>query len=363
MNVKNIALSATFIALLGGGWYVYQSGLLTGALAPVSSNTGGSLPIVVRPDAPSATDTLQRILSTHVVRISVQNPSEPIYGEPNGVPHGFNWDFAHLLFAQPKFAATGPIKIDTHHEVDAYVDVPRQLLASTGGQPSVDVAMDGLTFPDNTPAGVVYTNPYLDDFGYALIVGADSPIRSATDAAGKTIGVLQGDPDVKAFVQRAFPGSRIVEVNDADPHFVDKSVDGHVVDAFVYDYPFAVDSIKGTDLHFAVTKLEGSSISYKIGVRASDADLLMTLNSAIARVKASPEYLVLMRRYFISHQALTTAATAGERTYRVRPGDRLASIAARQLGAASRYREIQTRNNLPNPNLILVGQALVIPQR
>src|SRR5579864_567817 len=51
-------------------------------------------------DAP-ATDTLKAILASGVVRISVENPSEPFYGVSSGVAHGFNVDFAKLLFAQP----------------------------------------------------------------------------------------------------------------------------------------------------------------------------------------------------------------------------------------------------------------------
>jgi nucleoid-associated protein YgaU len=38
-------------------------------------------------------------------------------------------------------------------------------------------------------------------------------------------------------------------------------------------------------------------------------------------------------------------------------------IASSQLGGGARYRDIQQRNNLPNPNLILVGQQLIIPAR
>jgi hypothetical protein len=66
-----------------------------------------------------------------------------------------------------------------------------------------------------------------------------------------------------------------------------------------------------------VTKLDGSNLAYKIGVRKEDSALLIYLNSAIAKVKQTPEYLDLLRK----------------------------------------------RNNLANPNLILIGRHLVIPQR
>ena len=162
---------------------------------------------------------------------------------------------------------------------------------------------------------------------------------------------------------RQYPGTTFVEVDDADPAFIQKALDSRAVDAFIYDYPFAVESIKGTDAQFAVAKLDGSSIAYKIGVRAQDQSLLIYLNAAIAKVRQTPEYLELLRKYFVSNQTVTTAATAGERTYTVRQGDTLNLIASSQLGNGQRYAEIQRRNNLANPNLILVGQHLVIPAR
>jgi ABC-type amino acid transport substrate-binding protein len=369
------------VVIAGGAAYAYRSGTLTskpsgaqdaGSTQPQPLSASGQAPMPGTQTAqdPSGTynfkpnpDSLQSILQNRIVRISVENPSEPIYGETNGVPHGFNYEFAMLLFAQPEFNKGGSIRIDTHHEVDTYKDVPRQLLVSANGGSVVDIAMDGLTFSDNSPSGVEYTNPYLDDFGYALIVQRGSSLKTTTELAGKTIGILQGDPDVRAYVTQKFPDSKVVEVSDSDPQFISKSLDNHTVDCFVYDYPFAVESIKGTDLKFAITKLDGSNISYKIGVRAADQSLLIYLNSAIGRVKQTPAYLDLLRRYFISSQVATTAAVQGERSYTVRQGDTLNVIALSQLGTGARYREIQRRNNLPNPNLILAGQQLIIPGR
>ncbi|WP_244131254.1 transporter substrate-binding and LysM peptidoglycan-binding domain-containing protein [Burkholderia gladioli] len=369
---------------LVGGYVAWKHGVFGSPAAPAVSTMdigSQSAPLTPQPTSPAplaqtaatppaanpvgfqpSRNTLQSIISNGLVRVSVENPSEPFYGEASGVPHGFNVEFANLLFSRPEFSRQKQVVVDTRHEVNQYADVPAQLLKTdSAGNPVVDVAMDGLTFPDNTPSGVVYSVPYVDDFGYALIVQKGSPIHSASDLSGRTIGILKGDPDVRAFVSSHYPGARLVEVDDADPHFIDKSVDGHAVDAFIYDYPFAVDSVKGTDLTFAVSKLDGSNIAYKIGVRAQDQELLIYLNSAIAQVKQSPAYLDLLRKYFISNQVVTTAAHAGEKTYVVRRGDTLNMIAASTLGNGQYYRLIQTRNNLPNPNLILVGQRLVIP--
>jgi ABC-type amino acid transport substrate-binding protein len=339
-----------------------DQGVDLGSAAPAAKNAvADAIPASFKPDQ----DTLKSIINNGVVRISVENPSEPFFGENGGSAHGFNVEFARLLFADPSFTTAGKqIALDTHHEVDTYEGVPRQLLkVDSSGNHVVDIAMDGLTFADNAPSGVVYSVPYIDDFGYALIVREGSAIRSANDLSGKRVGILKGDPDVRAFVTRQFPNTTFVEEDDSDPAFINKAVDSGNVDAFIYDYPFAVDSIKGSDLKFAVTKLDGSNIAYKIGVRAQDQTLLIYLNAAIAKVRQTPEYLELLRKYFISKQAETTVAQAGERLYKVQRGDTLNMISSAQLGNSQRYREIQRRNNLANPNLILAGQQLVIPVR
>nr|WKF58683.1 Lysine/arginine/ornithine-binding periplasmic protein [Paraburkholderia busanensis] len=399
--MKKILGSVLFLILLAAGWYIHEGGLKnlnygqraekdngidtgnsgSGGNSGSSSNgstsgngatdTAATPPVANNPDGfvPNK-DTLKSILGNGVVRVSVESPSRPFYSEDGGKPQGFNVDFANLLFAQKEFTSGdhASITVDTHHGVDTYPAVPDQLTKTDRqGNALVDVAMDGLTFPDNTPNGVMYSIPYVEDFGYSLIVPQGSPVRSAADLSGKTVGVLQGDPDVKAFVQKAFPNSRIVELSDASiegqrswmAHFLDN----RQVDAIVYDYPFGVAEIKGTDLRFAQTKLDGSNLSYKIGVRKDDSALLIYLNSAIAKVKQTPAYLDLLRKYFISDQVLTTAASGGEKTYVVRSGDTLNAIALSQLGSGTRYVDVQKRNNLPNPNLILVGQRLIIPQR
>ncbi|MGH8780071.1 transporter substrate-binding domain-containing protein [Paraburkholderia sp.] len=389
--MKKILGSALFLIVLVAGWLIYQGGLLrnfqspaqTSATSPANSGTDNSTntssnnstaaPKVVQSVAVDGfvpdKNTLKSIVTNGVVRVSVENPSRPFYSEVDGKAQGFNVDFAKLLFAQKEFTSGdhSTIKVDTGHGVDTYPAVPAQLTQTDSqGNAVVDVAMDGLTFPDDSPNGVVYTVPYIDDFGYSLIVRKGSPIHSAADLSGKTIGILQGDPDVKAFVTKAFPDSRVVELSDAsingERSWMAHFLNNRQVDAIVYDYPFGVAEIEGTDLTFAVTKLDGSNLAYKIGVRKSDNDLLVYLNSAIAKVRQSPEYLALLRKYFISNQIATTAASGNEKTYVVRSGDTLNLIASSQLGSAQRYVEIQKRNNLPNPNLILVGQRLVIPR-
>lgn len=52
---------------------------------------------------------------------------------------------------------------------------------------------------------------------------------------------------------------------------------------------------------------------------------------------------------------------ARQKTYTVRAGDTLTSIAARQLGNANRWREIAKLNNIRDPRSIRPGQVLKLP--
>ena len=304
---------------------------------------------------------LSNIINNGVVHASVQNPSVPFYSNDGGRPKGFNVDFMKILFSQSEFK--GNIKVDTSNAVDTYENVPKQLLDGK----KVDIAIDGLTFNDEDLPGVVYTTPYVKDFGYALITPKGVSVNNLADLAGSKIGVIKGDPDVKSFVQGAFPGATIVEVSDkADDS--GKFIAGHFkakrIDAMVYDYPFAVAEVEGTNLQFAMTKIKGSDIQYRIGVRKEDKDLLLALNSAIRKAVDDPEYPELLKKYFMSNNvAAVRRASSGEGSYTVVKGDTLSIIAQAQLGDIKRYPDIQSRNNLANPNFIAVGQKLIIPAK
>lgn len=50
-----------------------------------------------------------------------------------------------------------------------------------------------------------------------------------------------------------------------------------------------------------------------------------------------------------------------QRTYTVKRGDTMSRIALQQLGNANRYKEIAKLNGIINPNLILPGQILKLP--
>lgn len=311
----------------------------------------------------------QTIVEKGVVRVSVQSPSKPFFFNDRGTAKGFNVEFLKMLFAQPEFTRIhSQIVIDTDHAVDTYPKVPEALLKKdTRGNFVTDIAIDGLTFTDGDLNGVVYSVPYVSDFGYSLITSARMQVRSLTDLNGMSVGVLQGDPDVEAYVKSHMPGVKVIALSDASVNgertWINDAIKSGKVDAIVYDYPFAVAEVSGTDLQFAITKLPESDIKYKIGVRKEDTQLLENINVAIRKVKETEDYSNMLKRYFMSKNvASVRTASNDEKVYVVKQGDTLSTIAGITLGNKMRYSEIESRNNLANPNFIQVGQRLVIPK-
>jgi nucleoid-associated protein YgaU len=61
--------------------------------------------------------------------------------------------------------------------------------------------------------------------------------------------------------------------------------------------------------------------------------------------------------------AAQSAQAKGGRVYTVKKGDTLSEIAQRELGAASRWKEIfeANRNTIKDPDVIMPGQVLTLP--
>lgn len=324
------------------------------------AETGGakqSAPIF-QSSAPSASDSYDRIMSTGVMKVGVQGNAQPFYDA--GV--GFNIEFMKMVLAQPEFRN---VRIDIAAETDTYEDVPKTLLKKANGEYAVDIAIDGLTLQDGDVGGVTFTKPYVSGFGYALITNRTSTISTVAAVGNKRVGVLAGDPDAMSHVKRLFPDAEIVELSDALVNgqrtwIADAFRDGKV-DVLVYDYPFAVAEIANTSLQFAISKLPESDIAYKIGIRTSDVQLKEKLNAAISKVVETDEYRELLNKYFASKKVVAARKKSDETTYTVKKGDTLSMIAERVYGDRMKYSVIESRNNLPNPDLISVGQVLVIP--
>lgn len=313
-------------------------------------------------------DDLDRIYQRKQLRIAVQGDAKPFFFTEGTSYGGFNIEFLQLLSKQEEFSGGNAIRVSVDRKTATYPEVPKTLTdRNRMGGYDIDIAIDGLTFLDGEEPGVVYSDPYIENFGYCLVTMPGKSVTNIEDLKGKRLGILKGDNDVMEFVKKRIPGVQIVQLPE-DPingervwikHFLSTGK----VDAIVYDYPFAVAEVEGRGLVIPIAKLTGSELRYKIALRDGNPKLRAALNAGIERVKMTPQYGELLKKYFSSASAAKVQIKEGSRVYVVLPGDKLFAIAEKQLGSGDRYTEIEQLNNLPNPNFISIGQKLALPAK
>lgn len=298
------------------------------------------------------------------VKIGVQSDANPLNYVEDGKRLGLDYELAKLIFSQSEFSLTSEKAIDADHWVDEYDDIPKMLKEKgTNGEYNVDIIMGGLTFVDGDDPDVIYSIPYLEDFGYSLIAKKTDTYTSLKDLRNKKIGVVKGDPDVISYVKSVLPtGASIVELSDDSETWLSDFINGGQCSAIIYDYPFAAKEIEGSNLEIKVSKLNNSDISYKIGLRKGNEKLRNALNSAISKVKVLPSYSELLKKYLLSSNIAKVKNLDNNPTYTVKAGESLSLIAKAQLGDINKWKEIQDLNNIPNPHLISTGQVLILPK-
>jgi ABC-type amino acid transport substrate-binding protein len=276
--------------------------------------------------------------------------SPPMYF-PNstGQPDGFDYQLALKVAA-----AVGVPKVKLVHHL--YSEFEGALTSGT----DLDVVIGGYT-PYDAP-GIAWSDAYLE-YGLCLIVPSGSKVQTTSDLAGKVIGIYD-DEAAEADVNRLVKGYKGLTKLEAG--YWDQLVSGQM-DAFLYDYPFAVAEIKTWyeqnphrvgALRIAQYNLTDST--YAVAVRKGDTELLAKVNTAITDWRASEGYRAAVRQYLKSDQLPEAAPVAG---YSVKQGDTLGSIAQATLGDRARWPEIWKLNKsrYPNPDLIEIGDTLTLP--
>lgn len=357
-NHLSYIIGIAVVAAIGLGGYFYMHG--------ASSSAGAQSGVVQTEDSG---DDYSRIIQRRKLLVAVQEDGKPFFFSKNGVYGGFNYDFLQLLLKQPVWARKGDVSLVISKKTESYPEVPLALLdKDRQGNYEADIAIDGLTFLDNEGAkGVVYSDPYIEDFGYCVITMPNKVVDSVEQLAGKRVGVLAGDSDAFDAVKRKIKGAKIIELSEkpinGERIWIKHFLSTNHVDAVVYDYPFAVAEIEGRGLKIAIAKIPGKELQYKIGLRDGNPKLKEALNESIKAVKNLPEYAELLRKYFRTQNAVSAKIAEGARVHVVASGDSLAMLAEKYLGRTDRYKEIEALNNMANPNLIIVGQRLAIPER
>jgi len=291
---------------------------------------------------------LQEIRSRGAVRVGYEEDAPPMYfRNPQAGDDGFEYQLARLISSEMRLASAGPLFVQ-----GAYQDLPGML---RGGQ--IDLIVAGYV-PDPSLEGVEWSDSYLD-FGLCLVVLRSSAVSDLSQLSGKTIAIYD-DPAAERWVKQNIPGARIKAFSGDSGWF--EALERREADALVYDYPFAAEEIKRHP-RTKIVQFNLNQSRYAVGVPAGNDDLLDAVNGAIARIKVSAGYGDLIRRYLSYASEDVVKPIAGRKTYTVRPGDTLSTIALERLGAVGRWEEIWqlNRERIANPHLIYPEYVLIMP--
>jgi ABC-type amino acid transport substrate-binding protein len=310
-----------------------------------------------RPAAPAAAPGKPATLRRGVLAEMRRRGAVRIGYEPNAPPmffksaqtgdDGFEYQLARRLSAELGLSAPGPLFV-----AGDYQSLPERLQRG-----DVDLILAGYV-PDPSLEGVEWSDGYLD-FGLCLIVLRSSAITEVGQLAGKTVAIYD-DPAAERWVKQHVPGARVRAYAGDAGWF--EALESREVDALIYDYPFAAEEIRRHP-RTKIVQFNLNQSRYAVGVPAGNDDLLDAVNAALRRIKASPEYGELVRRYLSYQSEDVIKPIAGRRTYTVRPGDTLSTIARGQLGAVERWEEIWdlNRDRIANPHLIYPEYVLLMP--
>jgi ABC-type amino acid transport substrate-binding protein len=351
-----------FAFIAGCVWYALRllpgnpvGGLLDSARKPApreASKPGAPAPRQPSAPARGAAPTPRRGVWQQIrsagVRIGYESEAPPMFFKNTQTgDDGFEYQLARRLHAELGLPGPGPRFVEGD-----YQDLPDMLRRG-----EIDLIMAGYV-PDPSLDGVEWSESYLD-FGLCLIVPRGSAITEVSQLAGKNIAIYE-DPAAERWVKQNVPGARVRSYSGDSGWF--ESLERREADALIYDYPFAAEEIRRHP-RTKIVQFNLNQSRYAIGVPAGNDDLLDALNGALSRIKASGDYGELVRRYLSYRSEDLVKPVAGRKTYVVRSGDTLSSIARDRLGAAERWEELWqlNRERIANPHLIYPELVLIMP--
>ena len=282
------------------------------------------------------------------VRIGYEADAPPMFfRNPQSGDDGFEFQLARRLVAELGLPGAGPRFVE-----EDYQDLPDLLRRG-----EIDLIMAGYV-PDASLEGIEWSESYLD-FGLCLIVLRSSAVTEVSQLAGRTVAIYD-DPAAERWVKQNIPGARIRAFSGDAGWF--EALERREADGLVYDYPFAAEEIKSHP-RTKIVQFNLNQSRYAIGVAAGNDEMLDAINGALSRVKASAEYGDLVRRYLAYKSEEVVKPLAGRKSYTVRAGETLSTIARERLGAVERWEEIWqlNRERIPNPHLIYPDYVLLMP--
>lgn len=297
--------------------------------------------------------------------IGMEPDAPPMFFKENGRETGFDYELWQAL--RKEVFPNANLKVAEY----GYDELSALLM-----EKKIDVIAGGY-IADKDLRGIDWTEPYLS-FGYCLItnVGQASVLKDLSALKGKRIGVYDDGETadwVRSHIQEV--GEIVTKIDDPNSRESDwmQMLVDREVDAIIYDYPFAAQEIKDYKGEIAISaknlNAPNDMKAYSFGLPCGNTQLLLRINEAILKFKASAQYANLVSRFIPNpdagkQQALPTDVKDAKELYEVKAGETLSIIAQKQLGSTGRYKEIYDLNKdrLASPDIIYVGTLLKMPK-
>jgi ABC-type amino acid transport substrate-binding protein len=300
--------------------------------------------------SPTPAAGIDAIRARGVLRFGTENHSPPMYFlGAEGRTDGFEHRLMHAIAEEMGLKAEiVPVTWSSH------------VAAVKNGV--VDAVVAG--WIPNEQVGMGWSAPYLES-GLCLVVPKGSPVRGVSGLAGKRVG-LYIDPVAEAWAAEALQATTRVAVEDG---YFDLLAAGEL-DALVYDYPFTVGEIALHADTARIVQLNLFPFTYAAMLRPDDIELKAAFDSAIAAVRARPEYTDWMREFLVVGDSLSGVLDldpperiAGARVHTVVQGETLRTVAARHYGEEARWKDLWRANKavVALPDLLPTGTELVVP--
>jgi ABC-type amino acid transport substrate-binding protein len=343
------------LAVLGYAGYTYRDRIpgldrARSAVAPGTTDAPATTDARPAAAAPAAArkGVLGTVRQTGVLRVGMEEDAPPLHFiNDRKQEDGFDFRLAGILAGSLGAKRVQVVEAD-------YEELPDKLRAG-----EIDIIMAGYV-PDPSIQGVIWSNGYLD-FGLCMIVNESmaSTFRAPADLAGKRVAIYD-DPAAERWVKENIPNARITKFSGEDGWF--EAIEKDQADALIYDYPFVAEEIKEHP-RTTIVKYNLNQSKYAVGIPEGNFDLVFEVNSAIDKLKATPQYADLMREYLSSSSETFMKPVPGKRTYTVKAGDTLSRIAGAELMDINRWKEIWdlNRDRVANENLIYPRLVLIMP--
>jgi polar amino acid transport system substrate-binding protein len=158
-----------------------------------------------------------------------------------------------------------------------------------------DVIVDAMYITDERKKQINFTDPWYTE-GEAMVVPADSTLASREDVKGKVLGAQTGTV-FKELVDSL--GGSQVKLFDSQASLLaaveNKQVEAVFTDSAVVGYSLVQKPNPKLKLVTPYTPFYPGIIG--AGVRKDDTQLLQDLNSGLADLKKSPQYLEILKKY------------------------------------------------------------------